>query len=112
MVGKLPEQNQLDLDNILAAIGSGLASATVTFVKDVESSGTVSEDGTEDPVIKPEPVLMTPTKGTPPCDAEEFSQVTFSNDSTMPSPEKRSQATEMGTPKSKKTTPKKREQKV
>ena len=73
MVGDLPVQNQLDLDNILAAIGSGPRSSTVTFVPDVEGSDTVSEYGDQDPVIKPEPVLMTPTKGTEPGDAEEFS---------------------------------------
>ena len=88
-VGKDPERNQEDLDNILAAIGSGLASATMTFVKDAQETETESEDEAQDQIIKPEPVPTRPTKETPTGDAEEFSQVTFSNDSTLPSPEKR-----------------------
>ena len=112
MVGKDPERNQEDLENILAAIGSGLASATMTFVKDAQQTETESENDPEEQIIKPEPVQMTPTKETPPCDAEEFSQVTFSNDSVQPSPEKSSKATAMETPRAKKPAPKKREQKA
>ena len=55
---------------------------------------------------------MTPNKETPPGDAEEFSQLTFSNESTLPSPEKSSKATVMETPEAKKTAPNKREQKT
>ena len=73
MVGKQPESNQADLDNILAAVGSGLASATMTFVKDVEGSATVSENEDEEQIIRLQNVPETPTKDGAEDGVEEFS---------------------------------------
>ena len=84
----------------------------MTFVKGAHETETESESNLEEQIIKSEPVQMTPTTETPPCDAEEFSQATFSNDSVLPSPEKSSIATEVETPEVKKSPRKKREQKA
>ena len=84
MVGKQPERNQDDLDNVLAAVGSGLASATMTFIKDAHETQTESEDEDGGQITKPDAEVVTASKDGGPAAVQEFSQVTFSDDTVPP----------------------------